>query len=265
MKIVSLSPQSGSPKQASHGLPPGHQRLSEIVTVLKRDLSNPSSTTRTTHLETLRGILALFGKVDCDQLQANTGGSSNTIALLVTDSTLWARQAPSLTDIDFPFLQHLHDHTTIIVEGVRLYYWNCAQSWAQQGQPAVAFRNYQGSLDYSFLLTRADTHYQIGLLEIQLGHYALAMEALRSAILENPEDSRYHLKMGQVFLALGRKQDAAGAFSQAHNLAPSDADTYTLLQQTRDALTIRQRHLISQPSWVKFLLETWEQVLNWLD
>ena len=70
----------------------------------------------------------------------------------------------------------------------------------------------------------ANVMFRLGVLDMQGGAYAAALEWLDRALLRAPDNARYHFAQGQVFSAAQRFTDALDAYRRALALDPGSAD-----------------------------------------
>jgi len=60
----------------------------------------------------------------------------------------------------------------------------------------------------------------IGEVSLTLGNYTLALEAIESALVLNPDEAAYHFHLGIVYTRLGSKSMALKAMERAYELEP---------------------------------------------
>ena len=63
-------------------------------------------------------------------------------------------------------------------------------------------------------------HWGIGEVSLTLGNYPLALEAIESALILNPDEAAYHFHLGVIYTRLGLRSKALGAMQRAYELEP---------------------------------------------
>jgi protein O-GlcNAc transferase len=86
---------------------------------------------------------------------------------------------------------------------------------------------------YQDVLAQTPTHavalYRCGLLELQDGHPAAALELAQRAAAAVADEPRYHFVLGQVLQALGRWDQAIGAYEATLELQPNFVEAWNSL------------------------------------
>ena len=76
---------------------------------------------------------------------------------------------------------------------------------------------------------QADALHMLGVIALQSGNYALAVDHLAVAVQSNPKNAAAHLNFGLALRAQGRLEEAMRCFKQALHLRPSYAEALNAL------------------------------------
>ncbi len=99
-------------------------------------------------------------------------------------------------------------------------------STAMQAHQAGALQ--EARAQYERLLAvnprHADALHLLGLLEAQGRHFAQAARLMGQAIALQPKEALFHNNLGNVWVEMGRADDALASYRRAHALAPQRAD-----------------------------------------
>ena len=96
------------------------------------------------------------------------------------------------------------------------------------GRTAEARREYEQLVEAQPTLARAWHLY--GVLLVQTGHAAEAVDAIRRATALQPGDAASFNDLGNAYLGAGRVDDAIAAYSRAIDAKPGFADTHAIPQ-----------------------------------
>lgn len=110
----------------------------------------------------------------------------------------------------------------VLLDGVRLH---------QQGRLADAERTYKKVLAQN--ARQPDALHLLGVIAHQRGDHQRAVTLMDRAIAGKPADPTYHNNRGTALLALGRLDDAEGAFLHALSIAPAYAEAHNNLGNVR--------------------------------
>lgn len=90
----------------------------------------------------------------------------------------------------------------------------------QAGQFKEAAEGYEALLREN--PQHSDALYLLGILAQQLGQTDTAIQLIKAAIVQSPATAHFHHSLGEIYLQLDRKAEAADCFQQAFLLNPQD-------------------------------------------
>ncbi|MGA3065442.1 MAG: tetratricopeptide repeat protein [Tepidisphaeraceae bacterium] len=102
------------------------------------------------------------------------------------------------------------------------------------------------NLYLQILQQRADhpeTVHLLGIIQLQSGQTAQALDLVQRAVALKPQMARYHMSLGQVFLALGRNEESLAANERAVQLQPDLPEAWFARGTSLQALTRQQEAL----------------------
>jgi tetratricopeptide (TPR) repeat protein len=141
-----------------------------------------------------------------------------------------------------------------------------AIAYHQSGNQQKALQNYEAALELD--ARRPGINRDLGRLYIQMGELRLAREAVNRAINAEPKDALNYLYLGELSEKESSLRDAAGAYLNAHHLAPLWPEplqrlgtVYGKINRLGDAYYYLGRSLLLQEEDETALVQ-WERALK---